>query len=177
MDTSVDFVGQTGGFIMRYRQRPLAASRTMLAKNAGNSPRKACGCRDALPCWRPALRSGSIYRNGGGSSRSSSQRHPWRPSTYSQLTNHFWTVGFQQYDAANWRAPVEFRYPYFDTRLVRYLLRVPVLPWFSNKALLREAMRGRLPEIVRKRPKAPLAGEPNHPYADWVRRDNSRDHN
>ena len=101
------------------------------------------------------------------------QTHPWRPRTYSQLTDHYWTLGFQQYDAANWRAPVEFRYPYFDIRLVRYLLRVPVLPWFSNKALLREAMRGRLPETVRARPKAPVAGEPRHSYADWVHGNNT----
>ena len=68
---------------------------------------------------------------------------------------------------------MEFRYPYFDIRLVQYLLRVPVLPWFSNKALLREAMRGRLPESVRVRPKAPMAGEPNHSYAEWVHGNNT----
>jgi asparagine synthase (glutamine-hydrolysing) len=101
------------------------------------------------------------------------QRHPWRPVTYSHLTNHYWTLGFQQFDAADWRAPVEFRHPYFDTRLVRYLLRVPALPQFANKSLLREAMRGKLPECVRMRPKTVLAEEPRHLYADWVHRDNT----
>ncbi len=101
------------------------------------------------------------------------QTHAWRPRAYSQLTNHYWTLGFNAYDAANWHASVEFRYPYFDIRLVRYLLRVPVLPWCSNKTLLREAMRGRLPESVRTRPKAPLAGKPSHSYADWVHRNDT----
>jgi asparagine synthase (glutamine-hydrolysing) len=96
------------------------------------------------------------------------QRHPWRPSTYSSLANPFWTICFQQFDAANWLAPVEFRYPYFDIRLVRYLLRMPALPSFSNKMLLRKAMCDRLPESICLRPKSPLAGRPIHSYAEWV---------
>jgi hypothetical protein len=50
---------------------------------------------------------------------------------------------------------------------------VPALPWFSNKKLLREAMYGKLPEDVRTRPKAPLAGDPIHLYADWVHRNDA----
>jgi asparagine synthase (glutamine-hydrolysing) len=101
------------------------------------------------------------------------QTHPWRPEAYSRLTDYYWTLCFQSNDAANWHAPVEFRYPYFDVCLVRYLLRVPVLPWCSSKALLRETMRGRLPNSVRTRPKAPVQGEPIHCYADWVHHNNT----
>jgi asparagine synthase (glutamine-hydrolysing) len=47
------------------------------------------------------------------------------------------------------------------------------MPWCVDKELLRVAMRGTLPESVRLRPKAPLAGEPvskllQHPDAWWV---------
>ena len=37
---------------------------------------------------------------------------------------------------------------------------IPPLPWCADKYLLREAMRGILPEAVRRRPKAPLPGNP-----------------
>jgi asparagine synthase (glutamine-hydrolysing) len=47
-------------------------------------------------------------------------------------------------------------FPFFDMRLVEYVLRTPPVPWRRDKRLLREAMRGRLPEEVRLRPKTPL---------------------
>jgi len=55
--------------------------------------------------------------------------------------------------------PVEMRAPLLDLRLLRFLLRVPPVPWCMKKALLREAMRGMLPEEVRARPKTPLLGD------------------
>ena len=51
------------------------------------------------------------------------------------------------------------RAPLLDQRLLRFLLRVPPVPWCMEKELLREAMRGMLPEEVRARPKTPLLGE------------------
>ena len=144
------FVGQIGGFLMRYRQRPLAAARRCWQRMWGTIPERRADV-EALALLAPSIAERIDIPKRWWQFPEQPQRHPWRPSTYSQLTNHYWTLGFQQNDAANWRAPIEFRYPYFDIRLVRYLLRVPVLPWFSNKALLREAMRGKLPEIVRKR--------------------------
>jgi asparagine synthase (glutamine-hydrolysing) len=54
--------------------------------------------------------------------------------------------------------PLKVRFPFFDVRLVLYLLSVPPAPWFENKLLLREAMSGVLPDSVRQRPKTPLRG-------------------
>jgi len=51
------------------------------------------------------------------------------------------------------RVPVEVQRPYFDLRLVRFLLRLPPVPWCADKELLRVAMQGVLPEQVRCRPK------------------------
>ena len=56
--------------------------------------------------------------------------------------------------------PVEVVYPFLDMRLVNYLLALPPFPWFFQKALLREAMRGRLPETIRTRKKTALQGDP-----------------
>jgi len=44
--------------------------------------------------------------------------------------------------------------------LLQFLLRVPPVPLCIDKELLRRAMTGLLPEEVRLRPKAPLAGDP-----------------
>ncbi|MHC4094041.1 MAG: asparagine synthase-related protein, partial [Planctomycetota bacterium] len=56
--------------------------------------------------------------------------------------------------------PVEARHPLLDLRVVEYLLSLPASPWCVDKKLLRMAMRDRLPEPVRLRPKTSLAGDP-----------------
>ena len=50
------------------------------------------------------------------------------------------------------------RYPFFDVRLVMLLLGVPDY-MKQDKKIMREAMRGKLPEGVRQRPKTVLAGD------------------
>jgi uncharacterized membrane protein len=55
--------------------------------------------------------------------------------------------------------PVVVRYPFYDVRLVDFVLGVPNYVT-RGKRVLRHAMRGRLPEPVRTRPKTYLAGDP-----------------
>src|SRR2546426_10883161 len=86
--------------------------------------------------------------------------HPFRPRAYQVLASGFWTSVFESQDPGVTRVPVEVQRPYFDLRLVRFLLRLPPVPWCADKELLRVAMQGVLPEQVRCRPKSPLAGEP-----------------
>ena len=43
---------------------------------------------------------------------------------------------------------------------MEFFLAIPPVPWCVNKRLLRAATRGILPESIRRRPKAPLAGDP-----------------
>jgi asparagine synthase (glutamine-hydrolysing) len=167
-----DFLGQIVNFVVRYHQQPATAAKRFWQRLQGPVLERRADA-DALALLAPSIVERIDVPKRWRQLPNDSQRHPWRPSTYSQVTDYYWSLWFQRYDAANWYAPVEFRYPYFDTRLVQYLLRVPVLPEFSNKALLRKAMHGKLPEAVRIRPKAPLAGKPNHSYAEWVHR-NSR---
>jgi asparagine synthase (glutamine-hydrolysing) len=51
--------------------------------------------------------------------------------------------------------PIDVRYPFFDIRLLEFAARVP--PWLLvGKRLLRQAMRGAIPEAVLQRPKTPL---------------------
>jgi len=68
---------------------------------------------------------------------------------------------------------VETRHPFFDIRLVTFLLSLPTVPWCIGKQIIREAMAGILPpEIIRRR-KTPLAGNPVaellwQPQSAWI---------
>jgi asparagine synthase (glutamine-hydrolysing) len=81
--------------------------------------------------------------------------HLRHPKAYGSLFYPHWRRMFETQDPAYTRAVVEVRYPFLDVRLVRFLLAIPALPWFFRKFLLREAMRRRLPEATRRRPKTP----------------------
>lgn len=85
------------------------------------------------------------------------QVHPTRYEAYQTLTDALWLHRFSNLDAGVTQIPLEARFPFFDIRLVAYLLRVPPMPWFVQKHLPRMAMAGILPEPVRTRPKASFA--------------------
>ena len=83
-----------------------------------------------------------------------------RPEAYGRLAMAPWPWYFESFDPGVTRVPVEGRYPFLDLRLVGFLLAIPPVPWCIDKELLRVAMRGALPESIRRRPKAALAGDP-----------------
>lgn len=85
------------------------------------------------------------------------QVHPFRRSAYRSLTAPFWDYLLENLDAVATRQPLEHRHPFLDIRLVRYLLSVPTLPWCVDKHLLRESVKGNLPEEVRLRRKTPMS--------------------
>jgi asparagine synthase (glutamine-hydrolysing) len=85
--------------------------------------------------------------------------HPLHPIAFAGLSGKFWASIFEAEDAGWTGVPVELRAPLLDQRLLRFLLTVPPVPWCMEKELLREAMRGMLPEAVRTRPKTPLLGD------------------
>ncbi|MCP3960672.1 MAG: asparagine synthetase B [bacterium] len=89
--------------------------------------------------------------------------HRTRRGAHQSLWDVTWTWLFEHLDAGARGLPVEKRYPFFDVRLVEFSLTLPPVPWCMEKHILRESMRGLLPEPVRTRPKSPLAGEPEHP--------------
>jgi hypothetical protein len=67
---------------------------------------------------------------------------------------------FETDDSAYLGAAFEYRHPFFDLRVARYLLAIPELPYSMDKYLLRATLRGMLPETVRTRPKTPLRADP-----------------
>lgn len=90
------------------------------------------------------------------------QHHSLRPEAYGRLSAALWSRHFETADPGSTGILVECRYPFLDVRLVSYLLAVPPLPWCIDKHILRVAMRGALPDAIRLRAKAPLAGDPLH---------------
>lgn len=83
-----------------------------------------------------------------------------RPVAFEATISSSWPALFEGYDSGVTRLPVEVRHPFFDLRLVKFLLALPAMPWCSDKQLLREANRGALPEAVRLRRKSPLLADP-----------------
>lgn len=83
-----------------------------------------------------------------------------RRTAYEAMVDPLWPSLFEGYDCGVTRISLEVRHPFFDLRLVSFLLALPALPWCSDKELLREAARGVLPDSVRLRRKSPLAADP-----------------
>ena len=100
--------------------------------------------------------------------RATGSAHPVRPVAYGSLHTPLWPSLFDGVDAAYTRVPLEVAYPFLDLRVLRFLMRVPVVPWCRDKYLLRYAFKDVLPPEVRNRPKTPLQGHPHH---EKIRRD------
>jgi asparagine synthase (glutamine-hydrolysing) len=90
-----------------------------------------------------------------------------RSAAINAVVDPWWTSLFEGYDPGATGKPVAFRYPFFDVRLVNIALRLPSFPFCVNKHVLRTAMRGRLPDLVRLRAKAPLAFAPQSVHGKW----------
>jgi asparagine synthase (glutamine-hydrolysing) len=86
--------------------------------------------------------------------------HPLHPKAYASLFLPQWRFMFAHENPGVTHQPVEVRYPFLDLRLLNFLLAIPAMPWFFRKQLLRDAMRNRLPETIRLRPKTPLQIDP-----------------
>ena len=97
--------------------------------------------------------------------------HPVRPEACAVLANPVIQWFFETYDPGTTGMPVELRCPLLDVRLLSYALTLPPLPWCVDKIMLRELAKGRLPDLIRRRGKTPLA---DLPELAMVRRSGSR---
>jgi len=86
--------------------------------------------------------------------------HPLHPQAYRTLHSGYWASVHEYEDAGCTGVPLETRAPLLDLRILRFLLRLPPVPWCMNKELTRRAMWGRLPDKVVGRPKSPLLENP-----------------
>jgi asparagine synthase (glutamine-hydrolysing) len=101
------------------------------------------------------------------------ENHSARPEAYASVASLYWTNNFEPQDPAVIGSNVESCHPFFDLRVLAFLLSLPALPWCSDKELLRQAGRGVLPDAVRLRKKSPLIRDPivallEKPESAWV---------
>ncbi|MGH7668925.1 MAG: asparagine synthase-related protein, partial [Gemmatimonadaceae bacterium] len=82
-----------------------------------------------------------------------------RPEAHTKLRSGFWPRGFESEHPGATGIPLTTRHPFFDERVVEFLLSLPPTQWANDKGILVAAMRGRLPDRVRLRGKTPLAGD------------------
>jgi len=96
-----------------------------------------------------------------------------RPVAYESMVHPPWSNLLEMYDSSITGVAIDVRHPFFDLRLVNFLLGLPALPLCSDKELLRRAARGVLPDAVRLRRKSPLLAHPliavlQKPESAWV---------
>ena len=90
--------------------------------------------------------------------------------TYVDLKYYLPGLGLAYMDKASMAASVEVRVPLLDQHVVEVVARLPdqhKVQGLRTKLVLREAMRGRIPDVIIRRPKAPFAA----PIRSWLRRD------
>jgi asparagine synthase (glutamine-hydrolysing) len=85
----------------------------------------------------------------------------WRPVAMASFASPIWQMYFEYFDPALSGSSLDIRHPYVDLEVLSFMLRTPPIPWGRRKHLIREAMRGRLPDEVLARDKAPLVVDPN----------------
>ena len=78
--------------------------------------------------------------------------HPVHPAAYRSLHSGYWSTVLEAEDTGWTRIHLETRAPFLDLRLLRFLLRVPPVPWCMHKELTRRAMRTSLPVEILKTP-------------------------
>jgi asparagine synthase (glutamine-hydrolysing) len=88
------------------------------------------------------------------------KQHPMHPDAYRALHGGYWSSVHETEDAGCTGVLLETRAPLLDLRVLRFLLRLPPVPWCIKKELCRRAMKGELPEQVLVRSKAPLVADP-----------------
>jgi asparagine synthase (glutamine-hydrolysing) len=86
--------------------------------------------------------------------------HPWHPSAMASFGSTLWQRMFADIDIEESLAPVVWRHPFLDLRVLQFMLSLPPVPWAYRKLVMREAMRSRLPTAILTRDKTALSADP-----------------
>jgi len=148
-------LAEAAGYARHHRRFPRPGVRTWLRRN------------DPAPAARvPAWLAADFARRVGLAGRAAVPRvsapagHPTRPEACAGLAEPLWPNLFASQDPGATGLALEVRHPFFDARLIRFLLSVPPAQWYNDKGLLVIGMRGRLAPAVLRRPKTPLPDDP-----------------
>ena len=90
------------------------------------------------------------------------------------LEQCYWPFWFEMQDPGATQEKLEFRYPFFDRRVIDFVLAIPPIPWCVEKNIIRVAIGKCLPNQVRLRPKSPMVSDGISERGDKVAADWSR---
>jgi asparagine synthase (glutamine-hydrolysing) len=124
---------------------------------------------EALPSWVAGSfgRAVDLRDRWARVARRETGRGP-RAEAAAEVLTPWWAAMFEEQDPGATRQAIDVANPFFDVDLAAFLLRLPPFPWCVRKTILREAMRGLLPEPVRTRRKSPLGGDPLAARGGWT---------
>jgi asparagine synthase (glutamine-hydrolysing) len=94
--------------------------------------------------------------------------HPIRPRGHASFSSPNWQSLFDECDVQGATVGTEMRFPFFDLRLLRYMLALPVMPWCRAKLIIRRAMAPVLPRAVIERKKSTPRSRPDLARANAV---------
>ncbi|MGH9279925.1 MAG: asparagine synthetase B family protein [Acidimicrobiales bacterium] len=118
-------------------------------------PRRRVHGSDPVPAWVNPVWAGQI----GLGERAARFRRRSRREQVGLVDAPLWRALFAWADAGYNGRPLSIRFPFFDVRLLEFVLAIPPTPWLDGKHLLRAAMGDRLPDVVRARPKTVMPGD------------------
>jgi len=147
-------VQDVGKFLLHHKRVPLLSTVPRMIRDRSNRGQ----WEHVFPSWLdPGLVERLQLRDRWCAFHSATPSlHPVRPGAHSSFLRNGWPSLFEGFEPSYTGASLEVRHPCVDIRLLRFLLSLPGLPWCRNKHLLRCALRGVVPEPVRRRPKSPL---------------------
>ena len=153
-----EILARWGNYLLVYRRIPPLRggfrSRMQRWFYRANQPKE-------VPAWLdPEFERRTRAESAGPTLAASLPTHPFHPRAYRSLHSGYWATVLEEEDAGWTSVPLETRAPFLDLRVVRFLLRLPPVPWCMHKKLTREAMVHRLPAVILKRRKSPLPGDP-----------------
>jgi asparagine synthase (glutamine-hydrolysing) len=154
-----DIVRTFGGYLGAHGRFP------HLRGGFRNKLRRWLGAQDApqqIPTWlNEEFANGSLVASEERfEERPPIEAHPLHPDAYRALHSGYWATVHESEDAGCTGVTLETRAPLLDLRILRFLLRLPPVPWCMNKELSRRAMKGDLPDKILVRRKAPLLEDP-----------------
>lgn len=87
-----------------------------------------------------------------------SPTHAARPEAVRSLGSSIWQAVHDGRSRAVHGAPVDFRWPFLDARLIAFVFAIPAVPWCQRKWLARRAYAADLPRAITTRRKTTIPG-------------------
>lgn len=156
-----DWLGLGRALLDYGRVKGIAGWRSTLVRRLG--PRRPGGFPGyAVPRWiNPEFaQRHNIGERLQGVGQHDRKSHPWHPRAVGAFKDPIWPALFDDLRLGEAAGGFEWRHPFLDLRVLEYMMSLPPVPWAWRKHLLRDAMRGRLPDEVLTRNKSPLARQP-----------------